>query len=650
MTARTLVAAGGNWSNAASWSPAGVPAAGDVLTLASTSGALTVDGTSGSPNLCRGMTISSYSGYITAGSTAYIKVGDSTAGAFNLSTSGGYSNSGLTVEFVSTTTGNTFTWSPFVSTVIFSGVGGGWTATNDMTNITYSAVITHTAGALVLTSGNQTGFGYSGTGTTTRSLTYAGGANTWTVDAWDITDSTNMTLSVSSITFGGTVFNGGGLTYGALIQAVDFSGPITINQANTFSSVTLSGYGGANNGYIFGANQTCTGTWTGNGDSASARAYYSSAVKGSPVTLSAATFSFSYIDLEDITKGGAGSGNISAITGGSGDCTGNSGWVFTSPQNNYWVPAGGTSTGNENAVTNWASSSGGTAGTGRIPLPQDTCIFDANSIDAASRTITCGLYRIGTHNWTGVTNSPTWDVSGNFYGSLIMVSGMTFYSGGLIYAGELSSNFDTGGVADPALDMGLSMDCGNGTLIIPVGATSTVVALEMISGTILVLGTFQGGETYSNVPGGAGTIQIGENGTFQTTVPSLYPGPIIEVSPGLTNAVRTIGFSSVALATGQQGAYVVFPVNGTITGWSIVADSGTATVETWKIAAGTTSPTSANSISTSGVSLSTGSAIISSTMTDFTTTTVMANDIFAFNLSAFSGATKVEFQLQITVS
>jgi len=110
-----------------------------------------------------------------------------------------------------------------------------------------------------------------------------------------------------------------------------------------------------------------------------------------------------------------------------------------------------------------------------------------------------------------------------------------------------------------------------------------------------------------------------------------------------------IGFASFPPALGQQGAYVVFPSDGTITGWSIVANGGTATVETWKIASGTTSPTIANSISRRGVSLTTGTAIVSSTVTDFTTTTVNANDIFAFNLSAASGVTKIEFQLQITV-
>lgn len=117
----------------------------------------------------------------------------------------------------------------------------------------------------------------------------------------------------------------------------------------------------------------------------------------------------------------------------------------------------------------------------------------------------------------------------------------------------------------------------------------------------------------------------------------------------MTTTNTVIGFSSFIPAVGMQGAYVVFPSDGIITGWSIVTDGGTATVEVWKIASGTASPTSANSISTNGVSLTAGSAIVSSTVTDFTTTTVNANDIFAFNLSAVSRTSRIEFQLQITI-
>lgn len=89
------------------------------------------------------------------------------------------------------------------------------------------------------------------------------------------------------------------------------------------------------------------------------------------------------------------------------------------------------------------------------------------------------------------------------------------------------------------------------------------------------------------------------------------------------------------------------PFNAVITGYAIMVDTGTCTITTWKVAAGTAIPTVANSISTSGVSISTGTAVQSATVTDFTTTTVTANDIFGFHVNAVSGATKITFQLII---
>lgn len=105
-----------------------------------------------------------------------------------------------------------------------------------------------------------------------------------------------------------------------------------------------------------------------------------------------------------------------------------------------------------------------------------------------------------------------------------------------------------------------------------------------------------------------------------------------------------------ALSTGTS-VTVVSAYSGTITGYVLTSDVGTCTVKTWKKAAGTAIPTVADNISTSGVSLSTGTMIRSSTVTDFITTSVTAGDAFRFDLSAVGGgATWVTFQLEITKS
>jgi len=91
-----------------------------------------------------------------------------------------------------------------------------------------------------------------------------------------------------------------------------------------------------------------------------------------------------------------------------------------------------------------------------------------------------------------------------------------------------------------------------------------------------------------------------------------------------------------ALATGVLG-YLVAASSCTIVGWDIVVDSGTATVDVWKIATGTAKPTVANTITASAKpAISTGTAVASITLTGWTTA-VSPGDIIGFNLDATSG-------------
>lgn len=175
---------------------------------------------------------------------------------------------------------------------------------------------------------------------------------------------------------------------------------------------------------------------------------------------------------------------------------------------------------------------------------------------------------------------------------------------------------------------------------VPVGRDGVQIGTNNVSFTVGTATASSGIITATGISGGAKTF----------TLPNAS-GTVALTSDITTSKIRTIGFSAIGTpTTGQQGSYVVFPVAGTITGYKIVANAGTCTIKTWKIASGTSAPTIANVISTSGVSLSSGTAIISSTTTDFTSTTVSANDIFAFDLTAVSGVTILLFELEITVT
>lgn len=115
--------------------------------------------------------------------------------------------------------------------------------------------------------------------------------------------------------------------------------------------------------------------------------------------------------------------------------------------------------------------------------------------------------------------------------------------------------------------------------------------------------------------------------------------------------IGTVGFgsnNSGGVTTGQIGSYVTAPFAGTITAWDAAVNAGTFTIKFWKIASGTASPTAANAINTTGVGISTGTAIRSTTLTDFTTLAVAAGDIFGCAITAVSGAAIVSVQLEIT--
>jgi hypothetical protein len=78
----------------------------------------------------------------------------------------------------------------------------------------------------------------------------------------------------------------------------------------------------------------------------------------------------------------------------------------------------------------------------------------------------------------------------------------------------------------------------------------------------------------------------------------------------------------------------------------MTVDTGTIAIDVWKVATGTAIPTVSNTITASAVpAISTGTAFHSATVTGWTTS-VAANDIFAFNIKAASGPTVASIVLE----
>ncbi len=118
---------------------------------------------------------------------------------------------------------------------------------------------------------------------------------------------------------------------------------------------------------------------------------------------------------------------------------------------------------------------------------------------------------------------------------------------------------------------------------------------------------------------------------------------------------RALSFSigdptnSSALTTSSVSQTLTVPFACTISAYNLAfspGDTGTITVKFWKVATGTAIPTISNVINTSGVGIASGTAIHSTTVSDFTTTAVAANDMIAMVVTAVATTKSITGVLQ----
>ena len=318
------------------------------------------------------------------------------------------------ITYASTSTGKTIASNGIsygLNSVYFNGVGGGWTFSDSST----------IPGSVYLSAGtvNTNGFTMNWLDITKNSSSTAVltlGSSTINVTRWSLAATTTTGLTVNSNTSnivlsgGYGAFDGGGFTYYNVSTSFTTQTPY-IKGANTFNNLSISITGSKTSSISLFANQIVNGIFTINGNSAINRLLIQSDTLGTPRTITAATVgTCSNVDFMDIVGAGAGSWNLSAISGGAGQCGGNGGITFTTAQNQYWRQ---TVTGNANwsDTSKWFLATGGTGGAGRVPLPQDTAIFDANSFTVSACQVAQDMPRIGSMNWTGVTNNPTYNTN-----------------------------------------------------------------------------------------------------------------------------------------------------------------------------------------------------------------------------------------------
>jgi len=337
------------------------------------------------------------------------------------------------ITFKSTSTGQTISLNSvtLASAITFDGVGGGWTLSNALT----ATSITLTNGAF--STGNQNitlSAAFNSTNSNIRSLTL--GSSSISCTAFSIATSTNLTFDAgtSIITCSGSsiTFAGSGKTF----YEVRLTGASpSITGANSFTNLTITGTAVKTGVVSVKADQIITGTLTINGNTSVNRVTVNSDVVGTPRTLTTTGGSVvvSNADFRDIDAvGDAGDLNLSAVSGGSGDCGGNTGITFTSPQDWYFhaAEAGANSW---STIGKWFTQTNGAGSVAtRPPLPQDTCHFDVNSFDAGGITVTQDMPRVPGFTLLGATNNPTFTFPNSWscFGSMILIAAMSLTAGG----------------------------------------------------------------------------------------------------------------------------------------------------------------------------------------------------------------------------
>lgn len=424
-----------NWSTTSGGAGgASVPTSSDDVIFDTLSNATSYSVSLGSTVSCNSITFSAP----LTGNISFDQLSNSlnVYGSFTLYSGMTYGTYGSVVFFASTT-GKTITtagnWSSGTGmAVYFQGVGGGWQLQDDLTCF----YILHQAGTLDTNGKSVSTPQWVGSGNIARTLTL-GASNITILDYQFDYSGTNQTINPGTSTItknnssvaASNFFDGGGKTWNNVVISTD---NVYIKGANTFNNFTKTGIASKTDYIFITANQTVTGTFLINGNSSVNRVLIQSDILNTPRTITAATVgACSNVDFMDIIGAGAGSWNLSAITGGAGQCGGNGGITFTTAQNQYWRQTV-TGSANWSDTSKWFLATGGTGGAGRAPLPQDTAFFDANSFTVAACQVAQDMPRVGSVNWTGATNNPTWNwnaISGpsipfTTFGSITLISAM----------------------------------------------------------------------------------------------------------------------------------------------------------------------------------------------------------------------------------
>ena len=510
----------GNWALTSNGtSGAAAPTAIDNVFIDTSSGTGTITCTGA---VCNNITVTASQAIILGAASSTLSVfGNLTfpsGGSFSASTNTN------TITFAATTTGETITTNgKSLATVVFDGVGGGWTLGS---NLTTTGSITLTRGTFdTSSSGNYsiTCTVFNSTNATARTLNL--NASTVTLNfngaafVWNCATSTNLTInagtSTISVSTGQPAFAGGGRTYNNLVFTNTTASPITISGVNTFNNLTFTSRTTDGVGSItIDANQTVTGTLTlGTSNTAVRRFLVASSAVGTARTLTVATIAtLSDVDFRDITAAGA-SGTWSGTR--LGNCLGNTNITFNAGKTVYWNLAGTQSW----SAVGWATTNNGTPALNNFPLAQDTAVFtEAGSAGTISIQ---GAWHVGTIQMAdGISNRTTtftlaFNSPINLYGSFIAFSGLNVISpNSLGFRGQgVTQDFNSAGVS---FSTPLTINNTTGTLRLLSDLTTTN-SITLTNGTFNANGYNVTATTYSTSGTTSSRATVMGNGLWTLT-------------------------------------------------------------------------------------------------------------------------------------
>jgi hypothetical protein len=267
--------------------------------------------------------------------------------------------------------------------------------------------------------------------------------NSWSINASPITTNASTTITLGSATPGGaSTFTGGANSYLGIVNIIGTSAQV-LDSGNTFNSFTRTGAADTQSTLYFIGDQTVTGPFTLQGNSATLnRLFVSAQVLGSTstTTLNSATLSktLKWVDLQDITITNTGTALTPTLVG---DCGGNTvpAGTFPAAITCYAKTAGSAKNYSDNTL--WFDSGGAAS---RVPLAQDSVVFNSASGSGAI-TIDCrvlgknvAIDSAYTGSFTSTYATPMF-LYGNFTGTGIS----TFTPSPIAFAGRSNITLPT---------------------------------------------------------------------------------------------------------------------------------------------------------------------------------------------------------------